>query len=55
MWRICGRIRVERWQLKAVDREEWASVIKRSRLSEGCRDKEQVVMHLFFILANPML
>jgi len=33
-------VKVKRWRQKAVDREEWASVIKEAKLSEGRRDEE---------------
>ena len=33
-------MKVKRWRQKAVDREEWASIIKEAKLSEGCRDEE---------------
>ena len=32
--------KVKRWRQKAVDREEWASIIKEAKLSEGRRDEE---------------
>jgi hypothetical protein len=35
-------IKVKRWQQKAVDREELASVIQETKLSEGCTATEQV-------------
>ena len=28
-------MKVKRWRQKAVDREEWASIIKEAQLSEG--------------------
>ena len=34
------KMKVKRWHQKAVDREEWASVIGRPRLSEGRRAEE---------------
>jgi hypothetical protein len=33
-------LKVKRWRQKAVDREEWVSVINGPRLSEGRRAKE---------------
>jgi hypothetical protein len=46
-WRRLGdegkdlqELKVKRWRQKAVDREEWVSVINRPRLSEGRRAEE---------------
>ena len=36
MWRRIGR----KWQQKAADREEWASVIKDAKVLRGPRAKE---------------
>jgi len=34
------RMKVKSWRRKAVDKEEWSSVIGRPRLSEGRRAEE---------------
>ena len=33
-------MKVKRWRQKAVDREEWTSVIKKAKVLKGCRGKE---------------
>ena len=33
-------VKVKRWRQKAVDREEWAFIIKEAQLSEGRRAEE---------------
>jgi hypothetical protein len=39
---VKDRRRVKRWRQKAVDREDWASVIKEAKASEGRRANEKV-------------
>jgi hypothetical protein len=38
--KVLWEMKVKRWRQKAVNREEWASIIMRSRLSEGHIIKE---------------
>jgi hypothetical protein len=41
------KMKVKRWRQKAVDREEWASIIKKAQLSEGRRAEELVSIYLY--------
>jgi hypothetical protein len=38
--KVLWEMKVKRWQQKAVNREEWLSMIRRSRLTEGHRAEE---------------
>jgi len=40
MEKVLWEMKVKRWRQKAVNSEEWASLIRRSRLSEGHIAKE---------------
>jgi hypothetical protein len=38
--RICGRWKVKRWRQRAVDREEWASVIRVAKVLRGPQSQD---------------